>query len=194
MNPIDNVLDEKFFEDASDVCLGALAKLIDDAIAVRLKRYVELNPDSVVTKRIQEHLGEAIKLSTFHFELLEKDYVRDIKKLILPNVIEPDTDTDALLEELLFLQENMPYIVSYCKTRTEDDFMKFVESAPPEYQRTILSNRPMFYHNKEHERRTGVGAIRNKRDVIDIAVKGIQYRKYMSSIGISTRSYKIKEF
>lgn len=194
MNIIGNVLDEQFFVEASDTCLKRLAPLIDDALAVRLKEYLKKVPAGVASDRIQEHLLEAIKLNTFHLELLEKNYVKDVKRLMLPTILDRKTDLDELLEELLFLQNNMPYIINYCKVRNEEDYEEFYESLPANYTTVVEQNKIMFYSRNERERRTGVGVIRDKRHMIDIAIKGIEYRKYMTSIGADLNSYKVKEF
>lgn len=194
MNIIGNVLDEQFFVEASDTCLERLALLVDDALAKRLKDYLKKVPSGVAADRIQEHLFEAIKLNTFHLELLEMNYVKNVKRLMLPTLLDRRTDLDEILEELLFLQHNMPYIVNYCKVRNEEDYDEFYESLPSDYKEVVEQNKIMFYSRNERERRTGVGIIRDKRHVIDIAIKGIEYRKYMTSIGVDLNSYKVKEF
>ena len=84
MDPINGVLDETFFKVASPECLTALSKLIDDALAVRFTNYLNSTTvDNPIAAIINNYLGQAIKMATFHMQLLERGSAKVVEKIEL---------------------------------------------------------------------------------------------------------------
>ena len=82
MDPINGVLDETFFKVASPECLTALSKLIDDALAVRFTNYLNSTTvDNPIAAIINNYLGQAIKMATFHMQLLERGSAKVVEKI-----------------------------------------------------------------------------------------------------------------
>lgn len=195
MDPINGVLDEAFFKIASPECLAALSKLVDDALALRFVAYLN-NPaaDNQVVAIINSHLGQAIKVSTFHLKLLERGTAKVVEKIELETIADMRFDQRAVIEELEFLEQNIQYVRSYLEPRRKVDYDVFVSLLPAGYKTKVANNRVMFYQPHAKTRSTGVGIINKKRDVWTIALKGLKYREYIAKAGYALDSYMVKEF
>lgn len=194
MDPLKGVLDEKFFLEASPNCLAALARLVDDALAKRFQSYLEQAGDSEAAKVIQQHLGDAIKASTFHLQLIERGSVKVVDKIDLSTVGRMRFNQQEVIEELTFLRDNMKYIRSYIQPRKKSDYEAFVASLPAGYKSRVVANRVMFFQPHARARATGVGNIIRKREEWMVALKGLQFRDYFARAGFMLEGYQIKEF
>lgn len=195
MDPIDGILDEAFFKVASPECLTALSKLIDDAMALRFIKYLNSTTvDNPVAATINNYLGQAIKVSTFHLKLIERGSAKVVEKIELDTVADMRFDQHAVIEELEFLEQNIKYVRSYLEPRRKVDYDAFVSLLPAGYKTKVVNNRVMFYQPHAKPRSTGVGIINKKRDVWTIALKGLKYREYIAKAGYALDSYMVKEF
>lgn len=194
MGPIEGVLDEKFFLSASEKCLDALARLIDDAIASRFQAYINApEADQQVVSIIKEHFEQVLKTATFHFTLLERGSPAIVAKIELEAVAEMRTDQQALIEELEFLEENYQYIRAYIKPREKRDYERFTASLPRGYISRVEANKVMFYQPRAKQRPTGVGIIIRKHDIWELALKGLKFRRYFLQAGYM-EGYMMREF
>lgn len=118
MDPINGVLDETFFKVASPECLTALSKLIDDALAVRFTNYLNSTTvDNPIAAIINNYLGQAIKMATFHMQLLERGSAKVVEKIELETIANMRFDQRAVIEELEFLEKNIKYVRSFLEPR-----------------------------------------------------------------------------
>ena len=118
MDPINGVLDETFFKVASPECLTALSKLIDDALAVRFTNYLNSTTvDNPIAAIINNYLGQAIKMATFHMQLLERGSAKVVEKIELETIANMRFDQRAVIEELEFLEKNIKYVRSFLAER-----------------------------------------------------------------------------
>lgn len=195
MDPINGVLDETFFKVASPECLTALSKLIDDALAVRFTNYLNSTTvDNPIAAIINNYLGQAIKMATFHMQLLERGSAKVVEKIELETIANMRFDQRAVIEELEFLEKNIKYVRSFLEPRRKADYDAFVALLPAGYKTKVANNRVMFYQPHAKMRSTGVCIINRKRDVWTIALKGLKYREYIARSGYAMDSYMVKEF
>lgn len=195
MDPINGVLDEAFFKVATSECLSALARLVDDALALRFLKYLENeDADPQVTAIINQYLGPAIKSSTFHLKLLERDSVKVVMKIELETISDIRFDQQKVISELEFLERNIQFVKPYIEPRKKADYDAFLSSLPRGYRERVTANRVMFYQPHARARATGVGIIIRKRDVWTIALKGLKFRTYFAKAGYAMDGYMLKEF
>lgn len=195
MDPIKGVLDERFFEVASPECLTALSKLVDDAMALRFKSYMEATTvDNPVVSIINNYLGQAIKVATFHLLLLERGSVRTVEKIEIETIADMRFDQLAVIKELEFLEENIKYIRPYIEPRSKSDYENFLSLLPREYVPRVTANSTMFYQPRARARATGVGIIVRKRDIWTLALKGLKFRDHFARAGYMLDGYLLKEF
>lgn len=195
MDPIRDVLDEQFFLEASPECLHALAKLVDDALALRFQTYLEApEANGAVTKMIEEYLGPAIKAATYHLRFLERGSEKLVDKIELETIADTRIAVRPIIQELEFINENIQYARAYIEPRKKSDYDAFLSLIPRGYKTKISANSTMFYQPRARARITGVGQIIKKRDIWTIALKGLKFRDYFASAGYALDSYQLKEF
>lgn len=195
MEPIQGVLDENFFKVASPECLNALSRLVDDALGQRLQAYLDSTTvDNPTAVTIRNYLGQAIKVATFHLQLLERGSVKVVEKIELETIAGMRFDQQGVIKELEFLLSNIQYIRAYIEPRKKSDYDAFVSLLPAGYKTKVAANRVMFYQPRAGTRATGVGIIIRKRDVWTIALKGLQFRDYFARAGYTLDGYMLKEF
>lgn len=195
MDPIKDVLDERFFTVASPECLSALSKLVDDALALRFQKYLESTTvDNPTAVTINKYLGAAIKAATFHLQLIERGSSTVVEKLELETIASMRFDQKSVIDELEFIQANIQYVRSYIEPRKKVDYEEFVSLLPTGYRAKVQANRVMFYQPRARARATGVGIIIRKKDIWTIALKGLKFRMMFARAGYAMDGYMLKEF
>lgn len=186
MDVLPNALPEKFFVDASDECLKALAALVDVGIARYLIGYCEsatANPGVAAT--IERYFSDAIKHATYHQELHDAGVVSKLKEMNLDAIAAMTSvqEMEALVADIERITDNIQFVHARIKPRTKEAYEKFLGLCPKEYTRGISDNRDYFYYPRAQEVVTGLGYIISHRQDYEVALKGLKTRLTFAHTG-----------
>ena len=195
MEPIKGILDENFFLVASDECLTAMSKLIDDMVAKHLQLYVaDPSSDPAVVARIKNFLGEAMMQATFHNILKERGSCSIVRKIQLAALPTITGDVTEIINELEFLQANYHYVHPYIEPRRKEDYDAFLRHVPRAYKTKIEANKVFFYQAAAVRRSTGVKIIIDRHDEWVIALNGLKTIRYFLQQGLGSNNYITTRF
>lgn len=203
MDIIQGLISEEDIMYMSDDTLISLGNLLDDNLGTIFNDYLE-DPKGtgIVKDRIRKFIGEKVKRSVFHKEVLARGIVEEVNKISIEALPISSADYTTLKKSLLWLKENKQYLKSYIEPRQESDFKDFLAGihsmSNPNGRRNlpalIAKNAPLFYSRYEKPRSTRIGSLVERSDNWEIILYGLHYLEYCNKLGLPSTSWIRRTF
>ena len=201
MDILPNLLGEAEFRFFTEQDYLALSDILDDSLALWIKRYVE-NPDAdaKVVEDIREHMWSLVESLTFHFKLQEMGMVELIRGLSPENIVQSGIDEESVIKKLKFLEDNIGKLRTVISPRTKTMYENFIasikgvlsrmslEGATPTYPdiiKRIESNKFVFYVPNDKGHNTGMNLINSRKKAWTMCLRGLEYKQYCDNAGIN---------